>query len=387
MTTPAEPAPPESGDTTTEFADAAREPELHLRHPGDFIAAVPAMLGFAPERSLVVTVLRPEPDPPGSAAVDMVARLDMEKTGRAETVQLVERVAALCLRHRAVAVLALIVDDRATRPTKQHYGVRSRKHRDLVAALEHRLDVDAVPVAGAWAVRAIGADLEWWSVSGPKRHGIQSDPAASLITVRHVLEGRPMRGSREELTAAVAVDGTTRAAVMQAMAAAETAAADRLARAVRSNDPDSYTRGELRKVLWQLSTVDKGVALQPQELAEVAVALRDSTVRDVMFALAPGAHADAAEALWLQLTRALPDPDRAQAATLLGYNAYARGDGPLAGVALDAALASDPDHRMAILLDTALQTGMSPDRLGRLADTGRSAAADLGINLDKEGPE
>ncbi|MBL1080147.1 DUF4192 domain-containing protein [Nocardia sp. 2] len=368
MTTPSEPPPT----------------ELHLRDPGDFIAAVPAMLGFPPIRSLVVTVLRPEPETPGSAAVDMVARLDLENSGRAATAELVERAAGICLRHKAVAVLALIIDDRATRPTTRHHGVRSRKHRDLAAALEHRLDVDDVPLAGAWAVREIGPDLEWWSVSGPKRFGVQTDPAASMITLRHVLEGHPLRGSRAELTELVEMDETASAAVALALDAAVTAAADRLARAVQRGDPEGYTLGELRKVLWHLSNVGNEVRLAPEELAETAVALRDSRVRDVMFALAPGPHAEAAEALWLQLTRALPDPDRAEAAALLGYCAYARGDGPLAGVALETALTSDPEHRMAVLLDTALQSGMRPDRLSRLADTGRSTAADLGVDLESE---
>ena len=40
---------------------------------------------------------------------------------------------------------------------------------------------------------------------------------------------------------------------------------------------------------------------------------------------------------------------------LLAFSAYARGDGPLAGVALEAVLRGDGEHRMASMLDTALQ--------------------------------
>ncbi|WP_051183209.1 DUF4192 family protein [Nocardia vinacea] len=88
-----------------------------------------------------------------------------------------------------------------------------------------------------------------------------------------------------------------------------------------------------------------------------------------------------AENLWVALTQALSGSDRADAATLLGYGAYIRGDGPLAGVALQAALDADPAHSMAILLETSLRTGMRPDTLRRLAYCGLGIAADLGIDL------
>lgn len=396
MTTPIDPtptdptlpklgdAPPEFTDPTPEFTDRAREPEPepHLRHPGDFIAAVPAMLGFMPARSLVVTVLRAATGESGAAAIDVVARMDLDNPGRAATGQLVERVAGVCVRGTACAVLALIVDDRATAPAKRHRGVRSRKHRDLVCALEHRLDAEAVPLAGAWAVRAIGPDLPWWSLLGPARRGRQPDPATSLVTLRHILDGRPMRGSRDELVDAVEVNSAVREQLRPLLDAEAEAAADRVAQAAKRGEPNSYSGAALRNVLARIANIEAGNRPLAHELAEVAIALRDQKVRDIVFGLMPGAHARAAEALWLELTRALPDPDRAESAMLLGYAAYARGDGPLAGVALEAALASDPEHRMATLLDLGLQTGMHPRRLGKLAEAGREAAADLGVDLE-----
>ncbi|WP_169814933.1 DUF4192 domain-containing protein [Nocardia crassostreae] len=358
--------------------------EPRLRDPGDFIAAIPAMLGFPPARSLVVTVLRADPGGTNTAMVDVAMRLDLDNPGRAALGELLERVAGVCVRHSAIAAVALIVDDRATAPTDQHRGVRARKHRDLVHALEHRLDAEAIPLAGAWAVTAIGPDLPWWSLLGPARRGRQPDPASSLVTVHQVLDGRPMLGSRAELAELLAVDARARARVEQALETASAAAAQRLARGVRHGDPDSYTRSTVRKVLWHIANVESGVAPEPSELAELAVALRDKAVRDIMFGLAPGRYAAASERLWLQLARALPDPDRAEAAALVGYSAYMRGDGPLAGMALDAALTSDPEHRMAVLLDIGLHTGMRPQRLRRLSDSGREAAADLGIDLEAE---
>jgi hypothetical protein len=66
---------------------------------------------------------------------------------------------------------------------------------------------------------------------------------------------------------------------------------------------------------------------------------------------------------------------------LLAFSAYARGDGPLAGVALEAALLSDHEHRMARMLDQALQSGMRPEQIRELAQTGYRLAKRLGVRL------
>jgi hypothetical protein len=88
-----------------------------------------------------------------------------------------------------------------------------------------------------------------------------------------------------------------------------------------------------------------------------------------------------AEELWALLARTLPAPWRIEALVLLAFSAYARGDGPLAGVALETALDIDGSHRMAGMLDTALQTGLRPDRIRELALTGYRMADRLGVEL------
>ncbi|WP_306365531.1 DUF4192 domain-containing protein [Nocardia sp. CC227C] len=359
-------------------------PQQHLREPGEFIAAVPAMLGFVPARSLVLAVLRAEAGRADTAAVDVVVRVDTDVAGRAAARAVLDQLADICVRQRAVAALALIVDDRATVPDARHRGVRARRHRELNDLLAARLAAAGVALTGTWAIAGFEAGRPWWSVPEPADTGAQRAPADSPVTFRQVLDGRPLRGSRAELAAVVAVDTDARAAVEAVLESVVAAAQARLAAAARRGESEVYTRTALRKVLWQIANIESGARLHPAELAELAVALRNPVVRDVMFALAPGDHAAAAETLWIHLARALPDPDRAEAAALLGYCAYVRGDGPLAGVALEAALASDPDHTMARLLETALRNGLRPTQLRRIAETGREAAAILGVDL---GPE
>ncbi len=119
-------------------------------------------------------------------------------------------------------------------------------------------------------------------------------------------------------------------------------------------------------------------------LARLARALTDTRVRDTLYALAVGENAGQAEALWAELSRTLPEPWRVEALVLLAFSAYARGDGPLAGVSLDAALRCDATHRMAGMLDTALQSGMRPEQIRELATTGYRLADRLGVQTTAE---
>ena len=81
------------------------------------------------------------------------------------------------------------------------------------------------------------------------------------------------------------------------------------------------------------------------------------------------------------MSRTLPDPWRVEALVLLAFSAYVRGDGPLAGVSLEAALRCDPTHRMAGMLDTALQSCMRPEQIRELAAAGYRLADQLGVRL------
>lgn len=102
-------------------------------------------------------------------------------------------------------------------------------------------------------------------------------------------------------------------------------------------------------MLYQIADLDSGAGFTARQMAELAAILRDRTVRDALFALAAGEHAAAAEQLWVSLVQSLSGSDRADAAALLGYSTYLRCDGPLAGIALQAALEANPSHSMAIL--------------------------------------
>lgn len=352
-------------------------PEISLKNPGQFISAVPAMLGFVPKHSLVVVLLRSAlPGEPHE--VHVAVRLDLPPAEHHS--RLAQTVADVCSRSGAVAALAVIVDERITRARGDH-GPGAAAPRVLIDALRRDLAGCGVELAGAWAVPCVARGVEWRSVDVPDSRGILPDPSASPVAVKHVYDGRVLHSSREELVDSIAVDSALREEVSAVFPDVVAEAQRRLLCAIRINNPDAYTRMMLWRLMSAIARAGEAAPIPARTIAEGAVALRDTDVRDVMFGVAGGVHAHAAEHLWGVLTRALPDPDRAEAATLLAFHAYLRGDGALAGIALEQALASDPEHRMARLFDIALQTAMEPARLRRLVDAGVEAAADLRIDI------
>ena len=357
---------------------------LTMSGPDDFIAAVPALLGFRPRRSLVACLLLRSDRYPGAVYLGAVARHDLDVTGCGVWVRLASQLAALCGQENAMGVVVLIVDDRATAPRADRAGRRAARHLELARVLADALDARGVLLTEVWAVPEIGGGADWWSVPAPHRHGRQSDPAASPVAVAQVLDGRPIRNSRSELTAAVAPDAELSASVGATLGTAAEVAQRRFRRALLADDPRSYSRESLTMVLRRISAAAAGAQATPRELADVAVAVRDTTVRDALFAVVLGTQATAAETLWARACRGSTGPDRAELAALFGYSAYARGDGPLAGIAFDAALAADPSHRIAQLLDAALRTGMRPTDVRKLAYSGRDTAAGLGVELGTE---
>jgi hypothetical protein len=102
------------------------------------------------------------------------------------------------------------------------------------------------------------------------------------------------------------------------------------------------------------------------------VLLTDSRSRDEawqrMLAVAPR---DEHETLWRDVVRRLPDRYVAPAATLLALAAWRAGDGAVASIAVDRALAADPGYTLAELVLQALNAGISPSAMEPLPRTRR----------------
>ena len=335
--------------------------DFRFTNPGALIAALPAVLGFVPERSLVLVSLE-------RGQMGAVMRADLS-AGLTENVH---RLAELAASSGADTVVAVVVD-----PDGALCPMCNEDHRQLCEALTEALKSEDIELTAAHAVDRVEAGGIWRCIDGCGATGVVEDPSASPLAAAAVLDGRRLYARRADLQSVIAVTDPARAAVLAGLIGVE---AERRNTAWQA-DPDGCGRRDLQMAMATAARVGDGAELTDGEVAALACALADVAVRDPLYALAVGAEAAQAEALWALLSRLLPDPWRAEALVLLAFSAYARGDGPLAGISLEAALRSDPAHRMAGMLDTALQSGMRPEQIRELAGTGYRLAKRLGVRL------
>jgi len=339
-----------------------QHPEFRLTRPGALIAALPAVLGFVPEKSLVVVSLEED------GRIGAVMRADLSADLEAN----LGRLAELAASSGAETVVAVIVDaDGALCP------MCNDSHRQLCETLAADLAEHHVGLYAAHLVDRIEAGGNWRCVDGCGAAGTIEDPTSSPLAAAAVLDGRRLYARRADLHAVIeSVDPANNAALVSAIEErAESRDAD------WQTDPDDRGRRDVRRAIAVAARVLDGVRPADSDIADLACSLTDVAVRDTLYALAVGAEAAAAEALWALLARTLPNPWRVEALVLLAFSAYARGDGPLAGVSLEAALRTDPEHRMAGMLDAALQSGMRPEHIRELAGTGYRLAKRLGVRL------
>lgn len=332
----------------------SQSPDFHLNRPGVLIAALPAVLGFVPEKSLVlVTVDRGE--------MGCVMRVDLSD----ELTDSIEHIAEVAASARPDAAIAVVVDEEGS-----SCRMCADEYRELAATLSSRLAEQGIELIAAHVVDRVAAGGRWRCVDGCGDAGIVDDPSSSPLALAAVLDGRRLYARRAELQEVIAVADPERAAAL----AAEIT--DR-----NLDRPDSEVRRDVEAAIRAAARLAGSGRLPRRTLVRLACALTDPLVRDTLFALAVGESAEQAEALWAELSRTLPEPSRAEALVLLAFSAYARGDGPLAGVSLEAALQCDATHRMAGMLDTALQSGLRPERIRDLAVTGYRLADRLGVHL------
>ncbi len=106
--------------------------------------------------------------------------------------------------------------------------------------------------------------------------------------------------------------------------------------------------------------------LRDAEVARLVLGLHDIEVRDAVLHWVRGAEGDAAFALWQELARRSVAPFDVVPLTLVAWVAWNRGDGTLAGIAVERARTRDPGYGLAALIEEGLDRGVNPRRLRRL---------------------
>ncbi|WP_416566142.1 DUF4192 domain-containing protein [Nocardia testacea] len=338
-------------------ASTAPDRVPRIDDPGEFIASIPAMLGFTPHRSLVVAVLSMQPDRRGGL-LEAIIRCDLH-----DAQHVVDSVEQACTANGADAVLAVVIDDRRRPPTPV----------DLVLlALQDRLEESGIEVKGTWAVGRIATGQRWHSLRPPHRDGTLPDPTMTLVALNRVYAGRQLHPDRRAIEALLTPLPDLTADITRRLSDVDVG---------QGGDPQVRSRAGVQTVLRTVAALHSGTVPTPRSLADVAVAWHESTIRDATLALAGTIHADAAEQLATTLTRALTGADRAHAAAVLAFFAYHRGDGVLAAIAIDTALTADDNHTLAGLLRAALDCALPSGRMHTLAQHAREAMGADGIEI------
>lgn len=336
---------------------------VRLTHVSDLLGALPALLGFYPEESIVVMCMGGprRTEFTGFIRADFPTSVD----GSPSEQPLQEAVSSFrefCTRNGVDAVLLALISAADQ--------VQLAEAADYVA---QALEASEISVGAIYLAPAIGAGERWVAHYPAYDEGVITDPRESEVAAELVAAGRLIRRSRADIFADLAVadaEQTRRIGRMLRFLAPET-----------RREPSALDAHRLERVISQVTAIDEGKVLNEVEYAELGQALLRIPVRDCLFTLALTDVASSAEHLWTDLTRRLPAPARTEAAALLGFSAYVHGEGVLAGAALDIALGDDPEHAMASMLDQALRSGLPPHHVAEIATMGWELAAMLGAAL------
>ncbi|HEY5150380.1 MAG TPA: DUF4192 domain-containing protein, partial [Mycobacterium sp.] len=246
-------------------------PDYRLTRPGALIAALPAVLGFVPEKSLVLVSLE-------RGEMGAVMRVDLSLALAGGVGHLAEVAGA----SGADTVMAIIVDAQGA-----PCPVCNDDYRNLCDALAAALAEHGMTLEAAHVVDRIDAGGTWRCIDGCGATGTVDDPGASPLAAAAVLDGRRLYGTREDLKAVIAVIDPGHADSM--VAPIEERAAMR--EAEWREDPDGCGRREVEAAIAAAERVCGGAALDDGEVARLACALTDVAVRDTLYALAVGARA------------------------------------------------------------------------------------------------
>jgi len=318
-------------------------PRITLHDPGELIAAIPPLLGFRPVDSLVLAVFGGA----GQAELRLTVRADLPPPTLHN--ELANHLVNPLLRVDSCAVTLVVVGGGVGGDSPG-----SLPHRELVAVVEKVLNHVDVPVLHSLWVDAIRTGALWRCYDDADCAGTVPDTDGSAVAAAAAAVGATTFPSREDLAATITPADEPALARRRSM----------IEQATRPGDRDSgLPRARGRQLVADLisRSPEELVPLTDNEIVDLAVALSDPAIRDACLGSAFGDQADAAQWVWGELTRGSPAPYRAEPACLLAFAAYVRGDGALAGMALDRAVEARSGHRLALLLRCAIDTGLPPD--------------------------
>ena len=341
---------------------------IKLSSPSDIVTAVPVVLGFHPAESLVVMCLSgprrrqgltmridlPEPQHDDTLAADLVHRAERDDA---------EAVVAVCYTESPD------VDGDLPR-------------RDLIDTL-----------TGAFGRRNIGL-LELLLVRGGRWYSYVCSeeccpPEGTPITAtrnsemlaleaRAALDGHAVLGSREELEATIRGPVAVREAVLRA---SYQRIGETFFDEVTQHGADHALQRTLQLARAAYERFLGGDhVLADDDAVRILLGLEDKFARDELLTWALDDSPEELVVLLSTLARCALDENAAPICSALACVAYQMGNGALANIAVERALASEPGYELARLIDASLQAQIEPAEIRAMARRTRDYLRELGMS-------
>jgi hypothetical protein len=326
---------------------------VKLKDSGDLLAATPHLIGFRPAESVI---LISHTGPHGNF-IGRVLRADLPP--RPLVFDQAQRLVKAFVRSDDFGITMIVVGRRRD-------GPEVLVHTELVDTLGALLVEAGVRNLHALWAPEITSGAPWECYHDDGCGGVLPEVDYSELAAAQASVGTVTYDSRDDMERVLAPADDV--AIKRRLALLN-AVYDEFGPPGESEKADKLGCEIVRTALGQVKR--DALALTDEQAVELALALSNPRVRDACLAVAVPAdtsEAMIAEKLWLALVRGLPAPERAEAATLLGYSAFMRRDAVLAGMAFENALAADPGHMLAALLRTAMEHNVDPEQMTGLGN-------------------
>jgi hypothetical protein len=323
------------------------KPRVRVSSPAGVLAVVPHLLGFHPELSFVVI---------GAAGprqqVELGFRYDLPDPPDATVAADIAGHAVAVLTERRIGTVIGIGYGPGRLVTPDALATAVRRHRLRMRELLR------VENGRYWSYLCRNVDC---CPPDGTPFDYPSHPVAAAMTVAG-LAAYPDRAALASTLAPLAGEAAQEMdrAIERACARAQ-ALVDRAQRAGGGNPLRLAVGAGRRSVREAIGAYRGGGRITDADaFAWLAVSLVNLAVRDDAWARMAPEHREAHLRLWADVVRRASGPWLPAPAALLAFTAWQSGDGTLANVALDRALAADPDYSMARLLRDILAAGVPP---------------------------
>ncbi|SEC31906.1 protein of unknown function [Streptomyces sp. 2131.1] len=356
----------------------SEEQQITLRGPAELADALPYLMGFHPNDSVVMVALHG-----GRGRFGGRLRLGIPQSAQ-EWPAIAEQLAECLIKgserrgERPDAIVLFLCQDPVDGETGNRTMERLRPFAQRLRTACGALDV---PVLEALCI----SGNRFWSYVCPDARCCPAEgnplavPGTSVMAAAATYAGIQVRGSLREMEARLApLTRTSDDAQLRALDSAGSAMVPLLFDPERRKEIGAATLKLARRIMDRLgqappatpslADINDDRLITDEEAASVILGLQDRETRDKAAEWMEGTDADAALRLWRALARRCVGPYEEHAAaplTLAGWVSWSTGDEPAARVALGLALRADPHYTFAQLLHEACNQGLDPETLRR----------------------